>query len=383
MLSSKSVLARLAARSASKALLTSTGRPQPVTSNRPQKSALQQSSFSSSTGRSQPISNRPQKSALPYSSFPSSTGRSQPIISNRPHKSALQPSTSSTSTGRPQPISNRPYKSALQRLSSSQLPPVVQRLQARRQRLATALPHAATHSLPWPKSPSTSSVTTGRSFSPVNLIIRHPTVSSPPLSSDPLPPTPQAPRSARFFSAKAQPLPPPAFVNTSEVPLKGILKKTGRCRAATSRAVRWVAGDISTVKIVDRWIERAQDVHPDPTRYLGRIQGWTPHLDGEYELTTGNNYWSAHHAECQHHHCNKRSLHQMRSRVWSYQVTKDPYYVTELTHGESYQTFNARLGFVFRRRPATLAALPKDLGLDIPLEQCELLGGRGGGIQID
>ncbi|KAL8662182.1 MAG: hypothetical protein Q9202_004938 [Teloschistes flavicans] len=203
---------------------TFTGRSQPVTRIRSPKTALQPSFVSSSIGRSQPISNRPRKSALQPSSLSTSTGRPQPI-SNRPLKSALQPSRPPPPTGRSQPIRIQPRKLALQPCSTSRATSVMERLAARRQRLAVTSP------LPPPSLPARPAA-------------RQPS----------LPPTPQAPRAARFRDVETDSVRFPAFVKPTEVLRKGILKKTGAHRSTASKAVRWVDGDVAGTKTVDRWI---------------------------------------------------------------------------------------------------------------------------------
>ncbi|KAL8766128.1 MAG: hypothetical protein Q9194_006364 [Teloschistes cf. exilis] len=236
------------------------GRSPPVTRIRPQKAALPHSSLSP-----QPISTRPQKMALPplaLSSQPisirpqksallpllssSSTGRSQPITRTRPQKAALPTSSLSshpistrpqkmalpTSSLSSQATSIRPQKAALPQSSNTRALSVMERLAARRQRLAIP------HSLPTPLPPAPA---------PISAPIPVP-------PSHPLPPTPRAPGTTRFRDAMPGSVCRPASVKPRKDLRKGILKKADGSKSKPRMAVRWVAGDITSTKVVDRWI---------------------------------------------------------------------------------------------------------------------------------
>lgn len=103
------------------------------------------------------------------------------------------------------------------------------------------------------------------------------------------------------------------------------------------------------------------DVHPDPTRYLGRIRGWTnPSGSGEDDYIFGS-IGTANHAECKSPDCNKKTLHQYK-RVASWHVLTG---VQDFSWpiGEPVKIFNNRLGYTFSSSPRSARQYPKDRGL--------------------
>ncbi|KAL8629350.1 hypothetical protein Q9189_004923 [Teloschistes chrysophthalmus] len=291
-------------------------------STRPQKAALPHSSLSSLTGRSQPITcTRPQKAALPHSSLSSLPGRSQPITRTRPQKAALPPPSLTSTTGRSQPITRiRPQKAALPQSSSSRALSVMKRLAARRQRLGVPT------SLPAPPPPAPA---------PISAPIPGPTLL-------PLPPTPQAPRATRFRDAMPGSVCRTALVKPSEDLRKGILKRAGGRRSKPRATVRWVAGDITSTKVVTRWIDPHQHIFPSMDRITGTLWGWKKSPLGEASYLTGSSK-PANHAGCRRPLCNKRSLHQWETRwdLTGFTGTAQP----QLPRGERLCEFNQRHGF--------------------------------------
>ncbi|KAL8635072.1 MAG: hypothetical protein Q9228_007400 [Teloschistes exilis] len=55
---------------------------------------------------------------------------------------------------------------------------------------------------------------------------------------------------------------------------KGILKKADGSKSKPRMAVRWVAGDITSTKVVDRWIVPHEHIAPNMDRITGTIWGW-------------------------------------------------------------------------------------------------------------
>ncbi|KAL8700540.1 MAG: hypothetical protein Q9201_005391 [Fulgogasparrea decipioides] len=362
MFRSKVVLDRLAARAAARQSRgqqsQAPSQPSSGIRNRP---ALQPSSASSLSSRPQLVtSDRPRKAAPQHPTNSSLTDRSQPVTSTRPRKTALQSrSTSSASSVmcRLQVRRERLAASRSQPVDIANRPVVLETWVSRRQRLATRPQDHSTAHEPVPAAPTTrqdrrasvSSATTGRSFSPVVPTLGKYT--APPTANvDPLPPTPQAPQATRFHDVNVPPVPFTLATRPTQVgPLKGILKKTHGHRSIVKRAVAWMEGDILGMEIVDRWIVRPQDVHPNPDRLLGGLRGWATSADGETEITSGEDN-TANHAECRRSHCNKRGLHQYARRKFLETHLQEPEFYAHLPPGEHLGTFNSKRGFTFGRR---------------------------------
>ncbi|KAL8825388.1 MAG: hypothetical protein Q9170_007812 [Blastenia crenularia] len=210
-----------------------------------------------------------------------------------------------------------------------------------------------------------SSITTGRSFS----FIAAPTT---PRRTSPLRPSmPHAPRSVKFHEVGIRTVSFPALVQSSKALPKGILKKAGENRSTAKRAVTW---GTDVVREVSRWIGcsdifpeevgKGLDVHPDPSRYLGRLWGWTG-PEGEDSYSFGKNR-PAVHAECPSPECNKKALHQYRRQNFWHQHTGGV--DAHFPRGERLQVFNERHGFSFSTSPRTGKRYPKDRGLDLSPE---------------
>ncbi|KAL8681679.1 MAG: hypothetical protein Q9186_002196 [Xanthomendoza sp. 1 TL-2023] len=346
-------------------------------------------------------------------------------IRNRP---ALHTSSLSTSTGRSQPVKVQSRPSLRQRLplaapatSTSEASSVLDRLQARRERLAAARsssdkaskpgkletwatirqrhatpnvgashgkpahprqplsayrarqtqPVAEKPNVPSRQSSSEPSVMTGESFSSIDieslLMVAKAILPPRPL-------TPQAPRAVRHHDVNCKPVPFAIPSKSSKVPLRGILKRDGRDRSTAGMGITW-ARQLTRVRIVDRWIGVAQPVdspavvsnkfdhvHPDPARLTGRIRSW-PGSNGRDYYLTGNDRWGAQHAECQSPDCNKRRLHRWQGRLsWLHCLEKD---VGVPGPGEEdFRMFNARRGFTPHEYPRTGDRLLKDVGLE-------------------
>ncbi|KAL9604937.1 MAG: hypothetical protein Q9219_000125 [cf. Caloplaca sp. 3 TL-2023] len=231
------------------------------------------------------------------------------------------------------------------------------------------------------QSPSGSSNTTGRSFSMIQM-------PSTPSRTAPLRPMiPEAPRQVKFREAGIHVVPFPDVAKSSKALPKGILKKAGDNRGKKAeKAVGWVGDDkLEAVKVVERWIgcvegldldldspdvnkqqvamvtaaAKAEVVHPDPTKYLGRLWGWTG-PDGDDNYIFGS-HKIENHAECQSLDCNKKTLHQYRRKAWSNALTGNP--LEHLPMGEPIQIFNARLGWTWSSGPRRKVGYPKDRGL--------------------
>ncbi|KAI4172253.1 MAG: hypothetical protein LQ343_003688 [Gyalolechia ehrenbergii] len=360
------------------------------------------------------IRNRP---ALP-SSLSTSTGKSQPAHCIRSGKAALQP-TSSSPKVQSRPLHTQPVQIAPS--PKSRAKSVMDRLQARRERLATTArptldkasvtPGTTTETwmtlrqrhdshrrvgashekqarptlrsrarqaspetllieslFPSSQSSSESSITTGRSFLAI-------APTTPRRNLRPL--MPQAPRPVKFREAGIRAVSFPALVKSTKALPKGILKKAGsKDRSTAKRAVTW-AGELEKVAVVDRWIgcsvdldspekvqqataaAKALDVHPDPTRYLGKLWGWTG-PDGEDDYIFGEAS-IANHAECRSPDCNKRTLHQYHRRSWWHAVTGDKQ--EHLPLGEPLQIFNKRQGYSWSSTPRSARRYPKERGL--------------------
>ncbi|KAL9577216.1 MAG: hypothetical protein Q9203_007547, partial [Teloschistes exilis] len=73
---------------------------------------------------------------------------------------------------------------------------------------------------------------------------------------------------------------------------KGILKKADGSKSKPRMAVRWVAGDITSTKVVDRWIVPHEHIAPNMDRITGTIWGWkaTP-LGEQMALEASSNWW--------------------------------------------------------------------------------------------
>ncbi|KAL9025171.1 MAG: hypothetical protein Q9196_005962 [Gyalolechia fulgens] len=359
------------------------------------------------------IRNRP---ALP-SSLSTSAGMSQPAHCIRSGKSALQ-SKSSSPKVQSRPLHTQPVQIAPS--PKSRAKSIMDRLQARRDRLATTArptldkasvtpgtttetwmtvrqrhdPHrrvGASHEkqarpalasrarqaspetllieslFPSSQSSPESSITTGRSFSAI-------APTTPRRNLRPL--MPQAPRPVKFREAGIRAVSFPALIKSTKALPKGILKKAGAKRSTAKRAVTW-AGELEKVAVVDRWIgcsvdlessgkvqqaaaaAKGLDVHPDPSRYLGKLWGWTG-PDGEDEYVFGEAS-TANHAECRSPDCNKRTLHQYKRRSWWHAVTGDKQ--EHLPLGEPLQIFNQRHGYSWSSFPRSARRYPKERGL--------------------
>ncbi|KAL8733326.1 MAG: hypothetical protein Q9166_002150 [cf. Caloplaca sp. 2 TL-2023] len=336
-------------------------------------------------------------------------------IRNRP---ALQTSSSSSPKVQSRPFHQQVMPTAAP--STSEARSVMNRLQARRERLAAAASHTSEASRPGNKRETWATVRqrhatrpTGGASSEKQAAARQPLIAHrarqvPPVveklsnpsrqastessvmtgssfsyivptmvaqaTSTPRPLTPQAPRAARYHDVNCQPVPFAIPVKSAEVPLRGILKRNGQHRGTARRALRWAEeSQLEVVKVVDRWIgvpwpqdspekvvKKSDHIQPDPTKYLGRVRGWTDNL------ITGD-HASYQHAECRSPECNKRKLHKfngwydMRARVGD-DSKKYP--------GQHIFAFNKDRGFTFSESPVKSAAkLPKDIGLDIWMEQ--------------
>ncbi|KAL9038295.1 MAG: hypothetical protein Q9180_003224 [Flavoplaca navasiana] len=179
------------------------------------------------------------------------------------------------------------------------------------------------------------SVKTGPSFSCVA-----PTVVAP-FDRSLLPLTPDAPRAARFRDVKCEPVPWAIPVKSSKVPLRGILKRNGQDRV-TVKAERKVgfAKELASVKVVDRWIgepwaKRMEFVHPDPSRSASPLDGTL--LMGMLDF---NARWEYEHV-----------LGQPQE---------------QMPRGLSLWQFNNQLGFGYSKQKSTTGpGLPKDIGLDL------------------
>ncbi|KAL8919870.1 MAG: hypothetical protein Q9172_004775 [Xanthocarpia lactea] len=345
-----------------------------------------------------------------------SRATSQPStrIRNRP---ALQTSSSPKVLSQPSLRQEKP--TAAPRLLTSGAQSVVDRLQARRERLATAAaPSSDKASIPG-KSETRTTVRQRRDTrpsggassekqAPRHLIV-HRARQLPPVveklnkparqaipvrsvagsslsyvapkmvaqaTSPPCPLTPQAPRAARFRNVNCQSVPFSIPVKSPKVPLRGILKRDGEHRRAARRGLRW-AEELQSVKVVDRWIgvscetetpekvtNKFDHVHPDPTRYIGKLLGWTG-PDGQDNYITGTSR-THQHAECRSPECNKRSMHQYYGRRdYYYQVSKVP---LDLPRGQQRKEFNEERGFTYSKSRTGGRRLPKDIGLDIWME---------------
>ncbi|KAL8668437.1 MAG: hypothetical protein Q9168_006934 [Polycauliona sp. 1 TL-2023] len=185
-----------------------------------------------------------------------------------------------------------------------QLPPVVEKLNKSTRQVSSA-----------------SSVMTGSSFS----FIAPAVVAQ--VAPSPRPSTPNAPRAARFHNVNnSAPVPFAIPIKSPEVPLRGILKRNGQHRVAARRRVVF-AGELEQVRVVDRWIgvpcvntpekivKKTDHVDPDPTRYLGKLRGWTGkygsngRADGQSSYVHGKEPIFQH-SECGSPVCNKKGLHQ-------------------------------------------------------------------------
>ncbi|KAL8932792.1 MAG: hypothetical protein Q9216_006674 [Gyalolechia sp. 2 TL-2023] len=364
------------------------------------------------------IRNRP---AMPSSSSSLSTGKSQPARSIRSGKAALLATSSSSSPKVPsRPLPRQAVQIA--RSPNTRAKSIMDRLQARRDRLAGAAgptlkasgvtPGTTTETwralrqrhdshpsvgashekqarptlvsrarqpspetllieslFPESQSSPESSITTGRSFSPIVLAPATPRRNLRPMM-------PQAPRTVKFREAGVRALSFPASVKSTKALPKGILKKAGAKGSTAKRAVTW-AGELEKVTVVDRWIgcsvdlespekvqqataaAKARDVHPDPTRYLGKLWGWTG-PDGEDDYIFGETS-IANHAECQSPDCNKKTLHQYKRKSWWHAVTGDKQ--EHLPLGEPLQIFNQRQGYSWSSQPRSERRYPKERGL--------------------
>ncbi|KAI4269759.1 MAG: hypothetical protein L6R38_007347 [Xanthoria sp. 2 TBL-2021] len=206
-----------------------------------------------------------------------------------------------------------------------QLPPVVEKLNKPARQVSPA-----------------ASVMTGSSFSYIAPIVVAQATSSP------RPLTPHAPRATRSRNVNCAPVPFVIPVKSSKVPLRGILKRDGQHRVTARRGLRW-AEELKTVKIVDRWIgepcamdtperpvKKTDHVHVDPTRYIGKVRGWTG-PDGQDSYITGTEPIYQH-AECGSPDCNKKGLHQFLGRYAYWKATGN--YREDLPMGVHIGTFN-------------------------------------------
>ncbi|KAL8767039.1 MAG: hypothetical protein Q9209_006333 [Squamulea sp. 1 TL-2023] len=344
-----------------------------------------------------------------------SWAKSQPStrIRNRP---ALQSSSSPKVQSRP--FQRQDLSTAAPRISTLGAQSVIARLQARRERLATACPSSDKASIPgkresWasirqrhatrpyggalsekqaPRQPlithrarqippvavklnqparqssPVNSVTTGSSFSFIapNMVAQ--------ATSPPCPMTPNAPRAGKFRNVSCQPVSIALPVKSSKVPLRGILKRNGQHRRTAGRGLRW-AEKLTTERIVERWIDepcaqespevvvkKSDHVHPDPARYTGRLRSW-PGPNGRENYLTGDTLDTAQHADCQSPDCNKKQLHQCRGRA-SMERNLNRSLADEMPPGMDIWMFNAGLNFTFRRARPVGERLPKDVGLE-------------------
>ncbi|KAL9634656.1 MAG: hypothetical protein Q9204_002904 [Flavoplaca sp. TL-2023a] len=136
---------------------------------------------------------------------------------------------------------------------------------------------------------------------------------------DTVPLTPDAPRAARFRDVKCEPVPWAIPVKSSKVPLRGILKRNGQDRV-TVTAGRKVgfAKELASVKVVDRWIGE-----PGAKRMEFFNARW------EYEHVLGQPQ-------------------------------------EQMPRGLSLWQFNNQLGFGYSKQKSTTGpGLPKDVGLDL------------------
>ncbi|KAI4183737.1 MAG: hypothetical protein LQ348_004641 [Seirophora lacunosa] len=312
---------------------------------------------------------------MPISSTSTSSGTSQPAHRIRSPKAALQPRQVV-----PTPAPTDPLILAAHSIKA--------RLQARRDRLAAAAD---------PRSVQAKVVETCAT-------VRRPHVPYVSRASRQIqgPPTPQAPRAVKFHDVGVRAAPIPILLNSTKALPKGILKRDDGDGLLKRKVVRFaehfrqakseggrVRGEIEWVKRVPRWIgvpvkpeeprsdfqqhasvleaqTKAEHVHPDPTRLLGRIQGWVG-LDGQEEYLFGSDASSGAHAECQSPNCNKRRLHQWERKAilikHGHLCLGGRSKMEHLPSGELIQHFNKRHGFHWSSSARTEPQYPKDRGL--------------------
>ncbi|KAI4128946.1 MAG: hypothetical protein LQ341_006626, partial [Variospora aurantia] len=216
------------------------------------------------------------------------------------------------------------------------------------------------------------------------------------------PSTPQAPRAVKFHDIGVRAAPIPVSLNSTKALPKGILKRDEDNGLLTRKVVRFaehfrqaksaggrVRGEVEWVKRVPKWIgvpeepgeprsdfvqhasvleaqTKAEHVHPDPTRFMGRIQGWVG-LDGQEEYLFGMDASSGAHAECRSPGCNKRRLHQWERKAilmkHGHMCLGSHGKVEHLPTGELIQQFNQRHGFDWSPATRTGPQYPKDRGL--------------------
>ncbi|KAI4184043.1 MAG: hypothetical protein LQ346_006188 [Caloplaca aetnensis] len=381
----------------------STGRSQPVLSIRSQKAALQARQAVPTSGptdelrakaRSLCEAAQARRDRQATAAAPVTVKKAEVVVEacgvgRKPHSSREDSASLQKQAPRPAPLSNR-----RQRMTDADIEQML---------IDSMFPSSQA-------SPSETSMTTGRSFSfvapshekqaaPQQALVV-PVTSTADCTSSRLPMTPKAPKAVKFHDIGARAAPIPILLKSTKALPKGILKKNGKARSGEKRAVRWRddcqavknrdgqrLGEVEWMKKVPRWIgvpqveedprsafqqhasvlrikaakAKDRDVHPDPTKYLGRLWSWTG-PDGQDEYVFGECSAAAH-ADCQSPGCNKKLLHQGDKRIHLNSLGVSRKTVDSLPMGENLQIFNQRMGYSYSESPRTGRRYPKDRGL--------------------
>ncbi|KAL8900292.1 MAG: hypothetical protein Q9207_005768 [Kuettlingeria erythrocarpa] len=379
------------------------------------------SSSSASTGRTQPVpSIRSQKAALHTRQAVPTSGPTDELRSkarslceaararrDRQATAAAPVTVNAEVVVEACGVGRKPHSSREDSASLQKQAPRPAGLSNRRQRMTDADIEQMLVDSMFPSSqspPSETSMTTGRSFSAVAAAPQRalvvPVTSTADWASSRLPMTPKAPKAVKFHDIGARAAPIPILLKSTKALPKGILKKDGKAHSGEKRAVRWREdchavknrdgqrlGEVEWMKKVPRWIgvpqveedprsafqqhasvlrikaakAKDRDVHPDPTKYLGRLWSWNG-PDGQDEYVFGSCSAAAH-ADCQSPGCNKKLLHQGDKRIHLHSLGVSRKTVDSLPMGENLQIFNQRMGYSYSESPRTERRYPKDRGL--------------------